>query len=905
VICLKKTFWVLPAFLVLIVAAFRLATGFYIDYLWFAQLGYEAVFTTALVSYWGLRLGAWLLFALFLYLNLILTRKALMDMPNLVLRQMLMNTRAGNLLSPARLRLVFLAVSLVLPWLLTAGFGDQWLALRMFLAGPATGLVEPVFAMDTSFYMFVLPVLDLAYQYLLLMIFFTALSCAAIYYFIQPPQQLGLRNLFVRRGQVHLSLLLAVGFLVRALGYRLQMYNLLLSPRGATFGPGYTDMFAQLPAYRILLVLSLLAALAMLYNIKAKNARLITGSVVVLLVLSVVLAGLLPAAVQAFLVEPNEYMREEPYLAHNIAFTRAAYGLDRIERRTFPLTGTLDYETLLANEGTINNIRLWDWRPLRLTFTGLQGLRPYYRFHDVDTDRYLIEGEYRQLMLSARELVAQDLPSRTWVNERLMYTHGYGLVASPVNEVTGQGQPRLMIRDLPVRSEAGLNVNVPQIYYGELTQNYIFTGARTDEFDYPMGDTNAFTRYNGQGGVPLGGLLRRLTFALRFADYRVLISGELTAESKVHFYRNIDQRVRKLAPFLRFDDDPYLVVADGRLFWIIDGYTTSTRFPYAEPTGGFNYIRNSVKTVVDAYNGTVHFYVFEPDDPIIRGYSAIFPGLFSPAEEMPVFLQKHIRYPEYLFLIQSQMYATYHMANTQVFYNKEDRWQWPREKYEGSTVVMEPYYTIIRLPQEEEPEFVLMLPYTPITRENMVAWLAGRSDGDSYGQLVIYEFPRGELIYGPNQIEARVDQDSRISEQLTLWDQRGSSVIRGNLLVLPVNGSILYVEPIYLRAENSPLPELARVIVAYGERVVMERTLEEALAAVFGLTPGTPPAGEPGPPPPPVTDPGDNVYELITRAAQLYNAADEAMRRGDWAEYGRLQEELGRILNRLQEQSQN
>lgn len=908
---MKRTAWLWFAAVLLLFSAVRLATGLYIDWLWFEQAGYTGVFTAAITSYWVLRLATWLLFAAFLYVNLAFTQKALLEMPNLVLRQMLMETRFGNLLTPKRLRIVFLLASLLLPWLFTAGFADFWLTVRLYFAGVETGLADPLFARDAAFYLFSLPVLELLYQYLLVVLVASILFCGAIYLFIQPPQQLGLRNLFVRRGQVHLSLLVAGGFLVRAFGYRLQMYGLLLSPRGATFGPGYTDIHAQLPAYWVLFFLSLLAALALLYNTRIKNSRLITGSIVALVIASVVLGSLLPAAVQAFIVEPSEFAREEPYLQHNIAFTQQAYGLDRIERRVFPLTGTLSYEELLANEGTITNVRLWDWRPLRQTFNQLQGLRPYYRFHDVDTDRYVIDGEYRQLMLSARELVAQDLPARTWMNERLMYTHGYGVVASPVNEVTGQGLPRLALRDLPVQSETDLRVDVPQIYYGELTTNYIFTGARIDEFDFPMGESNAFTRYDGDGGVELGGALRRLLFALRFADYRVLISGELSADSKVHFYRNIDQRVRKIAPFILYDEDPYLVVADGRLFWIIDGYTTSSRFPYSEPVGNINYIRNSVKTVVDAYHGTVRFYVFEPDDPLINAYAAVFPTLFAPADEMPAALQRHVRYPEHLFKIQSQVYATYHMENTQVFYNKEDRWQWPREKYEGSTVVMEPYYTIIRLPGENEPEFVLMLPYTPVTRDNMVAWLAARSDGDHYGELLIYEFPRGELLYGPSQIEARIDQDSRISEQLTLWDQRGSSVIRGNLLVLPVNGSVLYVEPIYLRAEQSQLPELARVVVAYGERVVMERTLEEALAAVFGLQPGQPaPPGtpavpaEPGQPQPPLppADPGtEGLYELISRAAELYDAADEAVRRGDWAEYGRLQQELGSVLARLQQ----
>ena len=900
---MKRMTWVAIAAAVLLVILTRLASGLYIDWMWFEHLGFANVFVTAITSYWGVRLAAWLLFAVLLYGNLLITQKALLAMPNPVLRQMLMTTKFGNLLTAKRIRLIFLLVSVLIPWLLTGGLGDHWLSIRLFFAGGATGTLDPIFAQDVAFYLFSIPFLELLYQYLMFALVTVIVLCGAIYLFIQPPQQLGLRNLFVNRGQVHLSLLVAMAFLVRALGYRLQMFSLLLSERGATFGPGYTDIHAQLPAYWVLLVLSVVAAVALLMNTKLKNSRLITGSIVVLVAASLIFGGVVPAAVQSFLVEPNEFNREQPYLEHNIAFTQLAYGLDQIERRQFPLTGDMGYEELLTHEDTLRNVRLWDYRPLGQTFNQLQSLRRYYRFNDVDTDRYTIDGEYRQMMLSAREISIPDLPARSWVNERLMYTHGYGMVASPVNEVTAQGLPQLTVRDLPVRSETDLQVEVPQIYYGELTNNYIFTGTNTDEFDYPMGDTNASTRYEGDGGIEINGLLHRLLFALRFGDHRIIISGEMTAETRIHYERNIANRVRTLAPFLQFDEDPYLVAADERLFWMIDAYTVSHNYPYAEPYGGVNYIRNSVKTVVDAYHGSVDFYVFDSEDPIINAYADIFPGLFKAEDEMPESLRAHIRYPEHLFKIQSQAYATYHMENNQVFYNREDQWQWPNELYEGSTVAMEPYYTIFNLPQEDDPEFVLMLPYTPITRDNMVAWLAGRSDGDNYGELIVYEFPKGELLYGPAQIEARIDQDSRISEQLALWDQRGSSVIRGNLLVLPMNGSILYVEPIYLQAEQSQLPELARVVVAYGENVVMERTLEEALAAVFGLQPGTTPDDDDvDPDDPPPTDFGDAMLnELVDRAAQLFTDAEQAQRQGNWAEYGRLQQELGTILTRLQQ----
>ncbi|MBS4022002.1 MAG: UPF0182 family protein [Dethiobacter sp.] len=897
--------WLVPGLVVLFFILLNFSSRLYLDWVWFNQLGFAGVFTTILGSFWAVRLAAWLFFAVFLYVNLYLTQRAVLDMPNLVLRQVLMNSPGGNMLTKRRLNRVFLLASLLIPVILTSHLGAEWMRIRFFFAGGEAGLVDPIFNRDVGFYIFRLPFFDLLYQYLMAVLVVSIMLCGAIYLFINPPQQLGLRGIFARRGQVHLSLLLALTFLTRAFGYHLQALGLVFSPRGAAFGAGYADVAAQLPAYRVLAVLAILAAAALLVNARLRSPRLIAGSVVLLVAASVLLGGVWPGFVQKFQVEPNEFAREEEFLRHNIQFTRIAYGLNDIQRREFPLTGALGYGELLANEGTINNIRLWDWRPLRDTFGQLQGLRPYYRFFDVDTDRYMIDGQYRQIMLSAREMNVDALPARSWINERLIYTHGYGVVASPVNEVSGQGQPNLLLRDFPVAGPADIRVDVPQIYYGELTNNYIFTGALTDEFDYPQGEQNAFTRYDGEGGIPLGGILRQLLFSLRFSDYRLLISSELQAGSRVHFYRNIRERTQKVAPFLQYDGDPYLVINNGRLFWLIDAYTTTDRFPYSEPYQRINYIRNSVKVVVDAYDGTVKYYISDPDDILIQAYDRIFPGLFTPIAQMPEGLRKHIRYPEQMFKIQSRVYATYQMQNTQVFYNREDRWDWPKEIYQGSAQTMEPYYTIIRLPDGTAPEFVLMLPYTPYNRDNMVAWLAGRSDGDNYGELIVYQFPKGELLYGPAQIEARIDQDPRISEQLSLWNQRGSSVIRGNLLVLPIRGSVLYVEPLYLRSDQSQFPELARVIVAYGERVVMERTLDEALAAVFGLTFGQ----VPGTPEPPVTGepviPGEPVegelHELIRRASQAFILSEEAVRRGDWAEYGRLQQELGSILIRLEQ----
>ncbi|HZK24146.1 MAG TPA: UPF0182 family protein [Oscillospiraceae bacterium] len=901
---MKRIFPLLIIFVVLMLA--WLAAGSYLDWLWFSHLGFASVYQTVLTSSWAVGLGSFLFFAIFLFCNLLYVQKSILGMPNLVLRHLLMNTRFGDLLTPQRLRSVFLGLALPLAWLTTVPFRNAWLTVRLFTAGANTGVTEPIFNADVGFYLFRLPLWELIYQYLLLIFIVTLLVCGVLYLFIRPPQQLGLRTLFATRGQFHLSRLLAGTLLVRAGGYRLQMYRLVYAPDGVVFGAGYTDVHALLPAYWVMLLLAVVGAVILILNTKLKQSRLLTGSIVSIILASLVLNNLVPLAVQKFLVEPNEFVREEPYLQYNIDFTQQAYGLKKIEEREFPLNEALQYEELLANETTLDNIRLWDWRPLGQTFNQLQSLRQYYTFHDVDTDRYLINGEQRQVMLAAREMVTSQLAAPTWINMHLAYTHGYGAVASPVNEATGQRLPKLFLHDLPIKGESDLQVDVPQIYYGELTDNYIFTNTKTKEFDYPMGESNAVTSYDGEGGIPLGGPLRRLLFGLRFADYRILVSNELTAASRLHFKRNLAERLHELMPFLQYDEDPYLVVADGRLFWMIDAYTVSNRYPYAQPYSNINYIRNPVKVTVDAYHGTVHFYVFDADEPLLAAYSKIFPTAFTPAAEMPPALAEHVRYPETLFKLQSEVYATYHMDNSNVFYNKEDRWQVPQEKYGNEPIEVEPYYTILRLPAEAEAEFILMRPYTMYERDNMVAWLAARSDGEGYGQLVVYQFPKGELVYGPAQIEARIDQDTTISQQLALWNQQGSRVGRGNLLILPVNGTILYVEPIYLQAEQSELPELARVIVAYGDRVVMENTLEEALAAVFGLQLGDSEPDLPEKPPePPETGglplPAASLETLIRQAAELYQEAEMALKAGSWAEYGRLQEELGRVLESLQE----
>lgn len=897
------------AFFVLL-GLFFWGVGLYTDWLWFVNLGYSDVFLTILFTSGAVRIISWLVFFLFLFGNLLFLRGAVLNLPNLELREKLLTGPMGRWFTAGKITLFFLIGSLLLSFLFTSYTGNLWLEVRQFFQGTAFGIIEPIFGQDASFYVFALPFWRSVYTFLQAMVILTLLVTGIVYFIINPPVQVGRKIVLLPyRGQTHLSLLLALSFLLKAADYRLQMYELLFSTRGMTFGPGYTDLNANLPALWLLFFLAFLVAGLLIINAFRRQNRLVFAGIAVLVAASIGVGNIYPALVQQFRVDPNEFVFERPYLEHNIAMTLQAYALDRVRTENYPVLGQLSWDSLDKASGTIDNVRLWDYRPLRQTYNQLQGIRPYYEFVDVDTDRYYLGDEYRQVMLSARELNTDMLPSQaqTWINLRLQYTHGYGLAMSPVATVTSQGLPDFIIGDVPVATEEGLEVERPEIYYGEISSDFVIVNTNTPELNYPMGDANVFTHYEGDGGVQLHGFMQRLLFAFKFSDYNILISGEIHPESRIMFNRNIRSRVSRIAPFLSYDQDPYLVLSDGRLQWIIDAYTTTNFFPYSQPTGGINYMRNPVKVVVDAYHGTVEFYVVEPHDPLIATYQQIFPGMFKPFAEMPVGLKDHIRYPETYFSVQARVFATYHMEDPVVFYNREDLWQIPSEKYFGATQPVEPYYTILQLPGEAETEFVLMQPFAPARRDNMIAWMAGRSDGDKYGEILVYLFPKDRVIFGPMQIETRIDQNPLISQQLTLWDQRGSRAIRGNLLVLPINGSILYVEPVFLQAEQSELPELVRVIAGFDESVVMEPTLGEALISLFGaredipIAPpeeDAPPVPDPEDPPPQITIPR-TVQELATRAQELFAEAQAKQREGDWAGYGRALEELERVLTDL------
>jgi uncharacterized membrane protein (UPF0182 family) len=608
-------------------------------------------------------------------------------------------------------------------------------------------------------------------------------------------------------------------------------------------------------------------------------------------------------ALQRFVVTPNEQDRETPFMQFNIAATREAFGLDKVAERELHGEASLTKQDIENNRATLDNVRLWDHQPLLDTFGQIQEIRTYYDFVSVDNDRYDINGQSRQVMLSARELNPAALPNRTWVNERLVFTHGHGLTLGPVNQVTSEGLPVLFVRDLPPVTTVDINISEPSIYFGELVNDYVIVHTKAQEFHYPKGDDNVYTQYAGSGGVPLNSWWKKLLFAAHFRNYQILLSDDITTESRLMFDRQIRRRVAKIAPFLLLDEDPYPVVSDGRIFWIQDAYTASDRYPYSTASGGVNYIRNSVKVVIDAYQGSVRFYVAETSDPIAQTLAKIFPNLLKPLGDMPADLRKHVRYPEGIFQIQASVYATYHMTNPAVFYNKEDQWEAPAVDSNGETARMAPYYTMMKVPGEQTAEFIQMLPFTPRRRDNLASWMVARSDGEHYGKLEVFAFPKQTLVFGPQQVVARINQDQVISPQITLWNQQGSQVIQGTLMVIPIEESLIYVRPLYLRAQTGRIPELTRVIVAYQNKIVMEPTLDLALARLFGQSDRTPPqkTAATAPAPPSTTTP-PSFEQLAAEARDVYQRAIEAQRAGDWAKYGEEIKRLGELLERLKQQ---
>ncbi len=878
------------------------AIGMYFDYLWFAELGKTTIFTTALFAKSILCSVCLLIGFLFVYLNLAFANRG----PGII--QLGIPTPTGQITAytvpPEMVRRVVGILALLVGLLLGVTEAVHWEKVWRWLHSVSFNAEDPIFSRDVSFYMFTLPFLQEVIKAGLILGFLTLIGVVVLYYFKGALSWKKIIGSESRRSRfsIQVSLLAAFIFLLLAASAFLNRYEVLFENHDVFSGAGYTDLYARVPMLWILSASALLAAFLFIANAFSSKNRLAIGAVVLYLAL-MFLGNLYPTVIQKLIVDPNELDKESPQIVNNIKATLQGYDLENVQERNLSGDEALTPQDIQNNMVTIHSIRLWDQEPLLDALKQIQEIRTYYDFVSADHDRYVLNGELKQYMLSARELNSSSLPERTWINEHLSYTHGYGAAIGPVNTQTEEGLPKLLVKDIPpVSSNPVFDIDRPEIYYGELTSGYVVVKTKQAEFDYPMGDANKFTTYKGTGGVAVNSFFRKLLFAFYLKDKNIVLSPQLNSESRFLFFRDIRQRLSRLAPFLLLDHDPYIVVSKGRIFWIQDGYTVSDRYPYSHTTQGVgNYIRNSVKMVMDAYNGSVDMFVADETDPIIQVYQKIFPGVFRPLSEMDSDMRRHIRYPEDIFRVQTYIYQDYHMNSPQVFYNKEDRWQVPSIGGSGGENIMAPYYTIMRLPQEKGgEEFILMLPFTPERKDNLSAWMVARSDGADYGKLVVYRFPKQKLVYGPRQIVARINQEAEISRQISLWDQRGSQVIQGNLLIIPIEEALLYVRPLYLRAESGKIPELKRVIVAYENQIAMEQTLEESIAKIFegeipykvlsGETSRTTPAASEVPL-------SADTAATVQRLRDTYEQAIKAQREGDWARYGEEMRKLGAILS--------
>jgi len=850
------------------------------NFLWFDNLGYGDVYKTILIQrIWLFFVGA-LLFAAIAGFNVWLTYKygrgpQVIPIPEETLELLRPLTLVGAIFIIVVASLIFGGVA-----------GSRWPTILGFIHSTPFNVTDPQFNKDISFFVFTLPLHHLVQGWLLGAVIVSSLMTVAMYFI-----HFSLRGAVFSMTipvRVHISVLGALLLFLFGYGYWLNIYDQVFSTGGAVVGATYADVNAGIPALRILTVIVVAGGLLLLANaFWFRGVRLMVGIAGLWLGSMIILVFLVPASVQRFQVEPSELEKEREFIARNIEATREAFGLNRIEESPYPIRESprVTEEIVRSNPETIGNLRLWDYRPFLDTLNQIQFIRLYYDFLDVDVDRYTIDGEYVQVMVSARELSPERLPeeAQRWVNRKLQFTHGFGVVAAPVTDFTEDGKPVFILKDVPPVGK--IPITRPEVYYGENTRDYVVVNSSVEEFSYPTEtDIPVYARYEGNGGVPISGFLRKLAYGWKFKDINLFISSEITEGSRIQFNRNIQDRIREIAPFLVLDDDPYVVVVDGGLQWIQDAYTVTDLYPYSTPfngeLGSFNYIRNSVKIVMDAYQGDLTFYIIDQDDPLAKTYSKIFPSLFRPFDEIDERhpgLREHIRYPEGLFKTQAEQYLQYHMTDTTVFFNKEDQWSIPQETFFGGPQTMDPYYLIMRLPDQTKQEFVLLLPFTPADRPNMVSWLAARNDGEHYGELVNFVFPRGKQLDGPLQVEARIDNDPDISQQFTLWGQVGSQVLRGNLLVVPIDNTILYVEPVFLQAESLAFPELKQVIVADAGEVVMRPTLKEALRALTDSEKRAPTfddPSEPGDDPP--TD-AEILREAIGDASGAIDALDDAL----------------------------
>ena len=889
----------------------RAIATFFTNYLWFDSVQLNSVWLKILLTKASLVGATSLLAFIFIFTNLRLAVRAtpVMDIfESFESQDPLSRFRAWTNERFLRYRLWG---SIGLSLFLGAGASQLWEQVLLFLNQKSFGITDPIFNADVSSFVFGLPLYRLFVSWGFQLVVFTSLIIVLFF--------IATGALQLRQGQLpevssgakaHLSVLLAFIAVLKAFAYRLDSLELLYSPRGKVFGASYTDVVAHLPALNLLILISLFGAVLLLVNIKRRGWLLPITAISLWLAVSIIVGGLVPAAIQRFRVIPDELNKELIYVENHIGYTRLAYGLDAIEEKSFEASPNLTQENIANNQQTVDNIRLWDPTVLAETYSQLQEIRAYYALDEVDVDRYEINGELTQVMVAARELDQTNLPAVGWVNERLQYTHGFGVVFSPANNVASQGQPDFYVKGVPATTTVSeLEISQPRIYFGESADSieYVVVNSLQEEVDYPLsteGQSVAYTNYSGEGGVSIGSFFKRLGFALRYSELNLMISNQLSDDSKLIMERNIVSRVKKAAPFLYTDNDPYLALIDGDLFWIIDMYTLSDKYPYAQPADtrrinensglpmNFNYLRNSVKAVVNAYDGTMNFYVVDDKDPIIQSYQDIFPDLFSLGADMSDDLLDHIRYPEDLFTIQSDMYRDYHMTDPKVFYADEDPWVIPSDSSTTPRVAtlrgefteigfkpMLPYYLLMSLPGETDLSYLIFQPFNPENRPNMQSFLVADADPENYGQLIDFRLPKGEFVDGPSQVATRINQDPDISQIFTLLDQQGSSVIKGNLFVVPIDQSVLYYQPIYLQGEQNPLPEFKFVVVVFQDKIIMEETLSDAIASIFGEGAISESIEE---------SQGESPLDILAKATEAFESAQKELQNGNLGRYQTL-----------------
>ncbi len=914
---MSKSKSILTALLVLLIVTgvgfFSQIITFLSDYNWFKEVGYTSTFIKQIFAKLYIAVPIFLVLAVLIYIYLIGIKKSYYLHMNVITSKE--EEKPVNIIT----LLGTIIISLLFSFKISSSL---WMEILQFKNATPFNIKDPIFNNDISFYVFKLPLINQVLNIMVGLLVFLFIITIVYYLMLASFKKSNkfddnVRNLndmsnigdtlknVVNLALNQIAVIGVVFFIIIAIKSYLASFELLYSPRGVAYGASYTDVNINLWMYRVSAVIALVSAIFVVIAYKKRRIRTVLIGPMILIVVSIG-SSIVQTGVQNFIVSPNEISKENEFLEYNIEYTKNAYNLNEVTEENFLAEQNINVEDILKNDQTIRNISINDYRPTNETYNQLQTLRPYYNFNDVDIDRYMIDGKLNQVFLSAREINQNKLDeqAKTWLNKHIKYTHGYGLTMSPVNEITPGGEPKMIIRDIPpVSLVEGLSVERPEIYFGELTNDYIVTNTSEKEFDYPKGETNAFSEYEGKAGINLTSL-NRLLYSIDQGSLKFLVASSINSNSKIILNRNINDRVKKIAPFLSFDDDPYLVLSDGKMYWMIDGYTYTSKYPYSQPysNNGINYIRNSFKVVIDAYDGTTDFYIANKNDPMINTYNKIFPELFKSMDDMPDNIKKHIRYPQTIFDIQAKIYETYHMKDTEVFYNKEDKWEVAKKsknsqsQQEGESLDLESNYITFRLPNEDEAEFLLTIPYTPQSKQNMTALFVARNDDDKYGQLIVYKFPKDKNILGPEQIEAKIDKDPEISKDLTQWNTGGSTVIRGTLLTIPIENSILYVEPLYIKSDSqNSIPAVEKIFVAYKDKVVMKDTLEQALNTMFKSDNQNVIIDD--------TIDESNVdldkEQLIKKANDLYNKAGSSLKDGDFEAYGRYLNELGDVLSKL------